>query len=256
MKAERASFLADDADELVLRGALHARESTPRSPPRPACSRATRASWVSACSSIVRARLDAPRDAVEQQHEAGDALDRARQTSPAPRTGASCTHEAARRRRRHEALATGARSPFWTRPRRLQRVDDEVAVEDREDLERLALHERARLARGVGAVERLAQELHRARCTGRMPALLDVAHDHALRELGHERREAASLLLDPVVGLGHLALDVRLSAAFASARPLIARAIVRTSAAPPGAARCCGLATWMMRASSARCSAT
>ncbi len=69
--------------------------------------------------------------------------------------------------------------------------------------------EAVRLPGRGGAVERLAQELHRARVV-EQDAPLDVAHDHALRELRHQRREAVALLLDARVRLAHAPLDVAL----------------------------------------------
>ena len=51
------------------------------------------------------------------------------------------------------------------------------------------------------------QQLHRARVV-EQDAPLDVAHDHALRELRHERGEPVLFLLEAGVGVVHPALDV------------------------------------------------
>ena len=86
----------------------------------------------------------------------------------------------------------------------MMRLRSKIAKIDRPRPTRLC----ALPARG-GAVERLAQQLHRPRVV-EQDAALDVAHDHALRELRHQRREAVALLLDARVRLAHALLDVAL----------------------------------------------
>ena len=88
---------------------------------------------------------------------------------------------------------------------RVERVDDQVAVEDREH--RATETDEARSAPGGIAVDRLAQELHRPRVV-EQDATLDVAHDDALRELRHERSQAVALLLEARIRLAHPPLDV------------------------------------------------
>ena len=117
-------------------------------------------------------------------------------------------HELARRRGRDEVGDRRTLALVDAVVDALECVDDEIAVEDREDRAAEA-HQRVRLAGGGGAVERLAQQLHRSRVV-QQDAALDVAHDDALRELGHERGQAASLLFDAVVRFTNLAIDVRL----------------------------------------------
>ncbi len=51
-------------------------------------------------------------------------------------------------------------------------------------------------------VARLAQQPQRTRVV-KQDATLDVAHDHALRELGHQCGEAIALLLEVRIGLAH-----------------------------------------------------
>ena len=156
--------------------------------------------------------LDPARDVVEQQHEAGDAVGAPsgrRRPTRAPSTGAICTRTSwPAGRGRDEVRDRAARALAQPVVDALQRVDDEVAVEDREDRAPEA-DQAVRLAGRGRAVERLAQQLHRARVV-EQDAALDVAHDHALRELGHQRREPVALLLDARVGLADALLDVAL----------------------------------------------
>ena len=115
-------------------------------------------------------------------------------------------HELSRRRGRDEVRDRAAGALAQPVVDAFQRVDDQVAIEDGED-RAPEPHQAVRLAGGGGAVERLAQELHRAGVV-QQDAPLDVAHDHALRELRHQRREAVALLLDALVRLAHALVDV------------------------------------------------
>jgi hypothetical protein len=60
---------------------------------------------------------------------------------------------------------------------------------------------------GTFAVHQGAELQPRARVE-QQHAAVQVAHHHALRQLGHQRRQAVALLLDAAAGLGHLGRDV------------------------------------------------
>ena len=110
---------------------------------------------------------------------------------------------------------------------------------------------RVRLAGGLGVGERLAQQPRRARVV-EQNAPLDVADDHALGELGHQRGQPVALFLDARVGLAD-ALRRRPAAApgMRPAKSLTTCASSRFSADPCGGTRCAGLADSMMREASA-----
>ena len=199
------------------------------------------------------ARFDAPSDVVENQHEPGDAAGSAlchgiarrpehrRHLHPDQQAGGCRGHEVRGRATRAlgEALVDG-----------LQRVDDEVAVEDRE-YRTAQSDEAVRLAGRSPALQRLPEELHRAGVV-EQDAALDIAHDHALRELRHQCREAVPFLLDAGIGFAHAPRHVLLQRLVgigeAALNPSPSR---RISADPAGAARCDGFAVIMMRISSA-----
>ena len=158
------------------------------------------------------AGLDPAGDVVEHQHEPRDAV---RRGARRPRGDGAPQHR--RHLHAHELARGGGRDEVRDRAAvtlaqpvvdAFQRVDDEVAVEDRED-RAPEPDEAVRLPGRGGAVERLAQELHRAGVV-QQDAPFDVAHDHALRELRHQRREPVSLLLDALVRLAHAPVEVAL----------------------------------------------
>ena len=102
--------------------------------------------------------------------------------------------------------ADGVAAPRCSRwPDLLQRVGDELAVEHRVD--------RAAQADQLGAVGQLRRVRQRPELVARalvveQDAAVEVAHDDALRQLGHQRGQAAALLLDAPAGLGDLGRDV------------------------------------------------
>ena len=157
------------------------------------------------CSKRSRARLlgEVARDVVEHQHEAV-------QRRVAGRLGADRAH----RRHLHAQQLPGARAGDELRRRvrhaalqplldALERVRDQLAVEHRVD--------RAAEPDQLAAVgERAVRSSRRTKLQARavvveQDATVEVADDDALRQLGHQRREPAALLLDLAAGFLRLA---------------------------------------------------
>ena len=131
----------------------------------------------------------------------------ARPSDAAPSTGAIWTRTSCPAGAVVTKFAIGARAPWRSRSWMLSsawmiRLRSKMAK-----IERPRPDQAVRLPGGGRAVERLAQELHRARVV-QQDAPLDVAHDHALRELRHQRRKAVALLLDALVRLAHALVEV------------------------------------------------
>ncbi len=159
------------------------------------------------------------RDVVEQQHEAGEcslevgSLDAGSLVAGGLVVGGL---DGAHRRQLHAqqlaALRAGDELGRRMRDAALQallhgfeRMRHQRAVEDRVD--------RAAEAEQLGAVgerrrARQGTELGARAAVVQQDAAVEVAHHHALRELGHQRRQALALLLDAAAGLLHLRGDV------------------------------------------------
>ena len=205
---ERACLVADDVEEALPRERVHVRERVDGLHGRAdAGERGPRALRQRLQQQVAPpARLDAARDVVEHEHEARDAAFGGL-APPSRKHGRHLhAHQLPARRGGDEVRGRSRLPALQALVDVVQRVDDEVAVEDREHRAPQP-DQRHRLAAG-GAVERLAQELHRARVV-EQDAAFDVAHDDALGKLRHQRRQPAPLLLDACVRLAHPLLDVR-----------------------------------------------
>ena len=199
-------LLADDADEAAARLVVHVGKRRDRLDRRAhAGERRARTLGQRLEQRIAAAaRLDAARDVVEHQHEPGDPVGRASvvASAAAPSTGAICTRTSWPAGAVVTKLATGLRASWRMRSRMLSsawmmRLRSKTAKIERPSPTRLCA-----LPAVARPFERLAQQLHGPRVV-EQDAPLDVAHDDALRELRHQRRETVAFLLDARVGLAH-----------------------------------------------------
>ena len=140
------------------------------------------------------AGLDRARDVFEDQHEASDAARRVehRRRLNAQQLPFTCGDEL--RDRVGAAL-------FDPAPNLVERVDDETLVEDAE-------HGSAEPDRGAAETRGVTRQQMRGTRVVEQDAALGVAHEHALRELGHQCGEPVLLLLEMRVRLFNARLDV------------------------------------------------